>query len=496
MSRRDQDSSRADGGSHRGGAGYLLSHWLLGGLLLATGLASFSLPAQTNTVTKAAPSNRCLLIVDTSRSMQRCTDATLKVVQDLLMSGLDGQLRRGDTLGLWTFNQDLYAGRFPLQAWSSEGQGSIATRAVAFLKAQKYEKRANFDKVLPALTGIIKGSERITVILISSGDESIQGTPFDDRINEVYKRLHNQQQKARMPFVTVLRAQNGRLADFAVNTPPWPLQIPPPPRETQTVETPQHKLREALHKAQSTGAPPLIVSGKKPEPEKVPEPKPEPVPGKPEAPAPVMAAGSTNQPVVIQPPEPSAAAAQVAKAASAPAVPEPPATQMPSKPPPAPTPVAKPEAKVVKPSDTKPVETVPSKSEAAPLLPSPTTTAQPATNEQPTPPLAPEPKSAAAPIVPPKQGVSSETASNATAAAAVPAHSASPAAMTPSRPTPPAQTATAAPVGSLASHKTLWIAAPALAVVAVGLFFLLRRRSRPAPQGSLITRSFEREKEP
>jgi hypothetical protein len=64
------------------------------------------------------------------------------------------------------------------------------------------------------------------------------------------------------------------------------------------------------------------------------------------------------------------------------------------------------------------------------------------------------------------------------------------------RPVPPAQSATVAPGESFLSTRNLWIAAVLLAVVVVGFAFLLTRRSRPAPQGSLITRSFEREKRP
>jgi hypothetical protein len=46
------------------------------------------------------------------------------------------------------------------------------------------------------------------------------------------------------------------------------------------------------------------------------------------------------------------------------------------------------------------------------------------------------------------------------------------------------------------STRNLLIAAGLRAVVVVGFAFLLTRRSRTAPQGSLITRSFEREKGP
>ena len=37
--------------------------------------------------------------------------------------------------------------------------------ALDFLKSQKYEKQANFDKVLPTLDRVIRGSGFITVIL-------------------------------------------------------------------------------------------------------------------------------------------------------------------------------------------------------------------------------------------------------------------------------------------------------------------------------------------
>ena len=103
---------------------------MLAGLLLVALLAPCPLRAQTNTARALPPSNRCLLIVETSRSMQRRAEAVLKAVQDLLTSGLNGQLRQGDTLGLWTFNDDLYTGRFPLQRVVAPGSsGHYLARA-------------------------------------------------------------------------------------------------------------------------------------------------------------------------------------------------------------------------------------------------------------------------------------------------------------------------------------------------------------------------------
>jgi hypothetical protein len=44
--------------------------------------------------------------------------------------------------------------------------------------------------------------------------------------------------------------------------------------------------------------------------------------------------------------------------------------------------------------------------------------------------------------------------------------------------------------------RNIVVAAVLLGFIAAGFAFLLTRRSRTAPHGSLITRSFEREKRP
>ena len=251
---------------------------LLAGLLVLGGVTQCPLRAQTNATKAAHAPDRYLLIVETSKSMQRRADAVLGSVWYLLGSGLNGQFRDGGTLGVWTFNQDLSAGILPLQTWSSSAQKDITQRTITFLKGQKYEKRANFDEVAPALSRVIEASEFITVILISSGDFKMRGTPFDDRINAAYEQFREQQQKARMPFVTVLRARHGQVVDYIVNTPPWPLQVPRLP------ELERHKSIEALRNAPSATVPPLIVSGKKPQPEPAPVPKSVPAPAKTERP--------------------------------------------------------------------------------------------------------------------------------------------------------------------------------------------------------------------
>jgi hypothetical protein len=395
----------------------------------------------------------------------------IQAVQDMLNSGLGGQLRQGDTLGVWTFNESLYAGRFPLQTWSPEAQQGIALRTVAFLKAQKYEKQASFDKVLPALSRLIKDSPLITIILISSADQQIHGTAFDAQINEFYQKWQDVQQKARLPFVTVLRAQDGRLADFTVNTPPWPVQMPRLPQEAQGADTIQDQVPKAARTSPPPTAQPLIFSGKKTQPAEAPAAKLESADATVHASSPESEAPSANKSVAGNPLAPPPTPAQTANAATAPVEPEKPSAGLSPGPAPAPMPISEPKpvaerkVDIVKGSEMKPVSPAALKVEVAPVL------------------VTPAPGPTPAPTAIPAVSVS--------AAATRPV----PAAL-PTVPAPPVQTATAAPAGTLAGWPIIWIAVLALGMAAIGIAFLLRRRSHASSGASLITQSFERKNKP
>jgi len=214
--------------------------------------------SQTNAPKYGTISSRYLLIVETSRAMGHRSDATLKTVTSLLYSGFSRQIKQGDTLGVWTYNQQLYAGRMPLQRWSTPLQHEIVSATLDFFKGQKYEKQPVFSSVRPALDKVIKDSEYITIVLISSGEEGMSGTPFDDKINELYKTWKVDQEKTKMPFITVLRAKRGTITGYTAVPAPWQVEIPPWPAD------PVAKVVE--RNSQSPTVPPLIVTGKKAKP--------------------------------------------------------------------------------------------------------------------------------------------------------------------------------------------------------------------------------------
>jgi hypothetical protein len=227
----------------------LLSAFSAGVLLMA----ALAAPAQSSNSAARLPSNRYLLVVETSREMQRRTDGLGKSIQELIGSGFGGQARPRDTVGVWTFNDALHSGKFPLQLWTTNSPTVLSNRIITFLQSQRFEKDPEQTALLKDLNSLVKDSDFLTIVFFTSGLEKWNGTPFDRPFNDFIELHRAQQEKARMPFFFALRAQAGSFVEYQVAAPPEPLTMPLVPKELRTL-------------AAAGPAPNLIVSGKKPVP--------------------------------------------------------------------------------------------------------------------------------------------------------------------------------------------------------------------------------------
>ncbi|PWU14438.1 MAG: hypothetical protein C5B50_17205 [Verrucomicrobia bacterium] len=267
--------------------------------------------SDTRPSSAAGQGHRWLLIVETSQAMQRRAAGTLDAVNTLLRSGMKGQLRAGDSLGIWTFNDELHAGKFPLQTWAPDQQNSITSLALDFLKSQKCEKTSTLSSVVPGLKRLIQKSDLLTIVLVSTGSEKFEGTPFDKEIAEAYSKWMAAEQKKKMPFVTVLRARQGQVIGYSVTPIPWPLEMPVMPEEIKAAPVVATSRVPAKTPPRTVAAPPaaprvlaqpLIVYGRKDE-----ESGPSAASANPALPV-----IQTNSPATTPSPAPAISAARVA----------------------------------------------------------------------------------------------------------------------------------------------------------------------------------------
>ncbi|HIL72048.1 MAG TPA: hypothetical protein EYG38_19615 [Verrucomicrobia bacterium] len=84
--------------------------------------------------------------------------------------------------------------------------------------------------MLETLFKVIERSGSITVYLISDGEEEISGTDFDTFINLRYSKSEVRRlRKQKVPFITVLKATEGRIRGWSVQSSPEPIVIPQVP---------------------------------------------------------------------------------------------------------------------------------------------------------------------------------------------------------------------------------------------------------------------------
>ena len=178
-------------------------------------------PATTIPRTRPAPlrpapdGQRFLFAVDISSAMRGTEAANRQALFDLIFTGFDGQMRTGDSFGFWLFNQELHQ-EFPMQVWEESKPIEAASNAAKFLREQKYSGKSRADVLMPRLLKLVKNVRDVTVVILSDGEATIEGTPFDAKISAVYERRKSERNKEQKPFVTVLIARGGMIVTGAV----------------------------------------------------------------------------------------------------------------------------------------------------------------------------------------------------------------------------------------------------------------------------------------
>jgi hypothetical protein len=381
--------------------------------------------------------NRFLFIINTSSAMRPMTNGIQEAVLGLIRSQMQGQLRDGDTFGIWTYDSQLHPD-FAMQVWSSQNQGPILQTVSNWLAERPYQNSPHLEKVLPAARRITAVSRVVTLIFIFDGSETMQGTGFDKDINALHQEIGRQMRADHIPFVTVLAAHDGKFFDYRVRT-PASISLPQtanffPPAQTNAVA--------AVAAVAATNAPPPVVAAKPPEPrhlEIVLKPTPLPKTN----PPPV----AVSAPVAQSAPEKTVAVLQPASTAVQPA--------------------------------PKPVQT------ATNIVVAPTPNLNPNPNPNLNSSAHPETPPAAAPSSNPQSAMGGRTSANPQS----PSPAAPPETSPPPHPAPLA-VPTAVALPSSADHLALLVIAFSLVTIAVVLVLLLIRRSRTPP--SLISQSMDR----
>jgi hypothetical protein len=202
---------------------------------LATALAALVLFSHASAQTTSP--QRWLLIFDTSSAMKKFLPATTAELQNLFFNSASGQIRAGDSIGVWTFDKKLHAGGYSQLTWMP-GQAAVdAADLTVFLNNQHYTDKTTYAALHPALDRLIAHSQRLTVIIFCDGRDNLKLTPYDKEINQTFQQLNMGRKDLKVPFVLVVRTQEGQFVGATVNVPPGSIDLPPFPLLPEPVET-------------------------------------------------------------------------------------------------------------------------------------------------------------------------------------------------------------------------------------------------------------------
>lgn len=234
---------------------------------IAAGLAAglFLISAAGAQTAVSGVDSRYLLVFDTSSAMKTRVSAAKDTVERLFFSMMNGQLRSGDTIGVWAFDRKLRVGEIPLQGWLPQNAAMIASQITNFVARQHYSRNARFEVLMPEVNRLAQNSERLTVLIFCDGGDAIKGTPYDNAINPLLERNENALKKANQTFIVVLRAQFGQYTGYTVNSsaigvnfPEFP-PLPQPPQPAAPAETRPPAVPPAPSPVITT--PPLVIIG-------------------------------------------------------------------------------------------------------------------------------------------------------------------------------------------------------------------------------------------
>src|SRR5665213_655980 len=131
--------------------------WVLAGIILCAAWNG----AAAGPVQHRRMENRFLIVVDTASAMKSRTNGIEEAVAGLIASDMKGELRPGDTIGLWTYS-DTLSTDFPMQVWSEGKKQAIANDIGEHMRSLVYEKRSHLEKAWPAIHQAVTTSERLT----------------------------------------------------------------------------------------------------------------------------------------------------------------------------------------------------------------------------------------------------------------------------------------------------------------------------------------------
>lgn len=189
----------------------------------------------------AQQSGRFLLIFETTPAMKKNLPELRQMLGRLFASNLQNEMQPDDDLAVWTVDEKLHTGTFPLASWSPSDAEMYTDRLDDFLAGENFTRHADLAAIQPLLNRVVKGSDRLTILIFCDSHSRLLGTPYDSGVNDTITNTAAHAKNGPIPLILVLRAYHGQYLGCSVNRtaslsiPNFPAPKPEPPPVTNKV---------------------------------------------------------------------------------------------------------------------------------------------------------------------------------------------------------------------------------------------------------------------
>lgn len=179
------------------------------------GTAANAAVIEATTLPPSAPppaGAKFLLVVDTSAAMNQFEHSGRQVVFDLIYTGISNQMQNADTFGVWTFSEQVNAGGFPMQFWTSAKSLELASQTGVFLKNERYKGKARLELAIAKALTLVKTVKDVNVLIVTSGEASLGMSELEVKLRDAYQRKGQQAREKNLPVVLAFSSTEGEIA--------------------------------------------------------------------------------------------------------------------------------------------------------------------------------------------------------------------------------------------------------------------------------------------
>jgi hypothetical protein len=219
--------------------------------------------AEKNTNNPATPpphGNRFLFVVETSTATARLDHGGRQAVVDMIYTGLDGQMREGDTFAVWNFNEQVFAGIYPMQVWKPDDT-ELASSAGLFLKSCPYDKKGRYELAIKEVAGLVRAIQNVNIFVLSDPASRPPTDYLGSGFSNTFATEARKARSKKQPVITAIVACNGSISNVIVKVGGDPIKLPayatpphPKPAPAPVAKAPVVRMRKD----------PIIITNSKP----------------------------------------------------------------------------------------------------------------------------------------------------------------------------------------------------------------------------------------